>query len=331
MRRRDFIKVIASSAAAWPLAAQAQQPERVWRIGVLLDGDENDPVIQARVAALRAGLQALKLIEGQNYRFEYRWPGAALERVRVSAAELVRAAPDVIVVTGMLAAMSLRKETTAIPIVFVNLADPVGAGLIPSLARTGGNITGFTAYEYATAGKWLDVLKEIAPRIKRAALIFAPPDTNPTGENFYRALVQVAPRLSVELTPIRVRNAADVQAGIDQFAAKPDGGLIAAAEPGAINNRAAIIAAAARHRLPAVYPFRFFVAQGGLAFYGIDLNDQYRRAAAYVHRILKGANPADLPVQAPDKFQFVINLKTAKAQDIEIPPLLLTRADEVIE
>jgi putative ABC transport system substrate-binding protein len=231
----------------------------------------------------------------------------------------------------MSTALTLRKETTTIPIVFVNLADPVGAGLIPSLARTGGNITGFTAYEYATSSKWLEVLKEIAPRIKQAAIIFAPPEINPTGENFYRSLVPVAPRLSVDLTPIRVRNAAETQAGIDAFAAKPDGGLIAAAEPGAINNRAAIIAAAARHRMPAVYPFRFFVADGGLVSYGIDLNDQFRRAAAYVDRILKGANPADLPVQAPDKFQLVINLKTAKAQGIEIPPLMLTLADEVIE
>jgi putative ABC transport system substrate-binding protein len=331
LKRREVITLLGGAAVAWPHAARAQQADRVRRIGVLLDGDEKDPAIQAAVTALRAGLQALKWTEGQNYRFEYRWPGSAPDGVQATVADMVRAAPDVIVVRGMRTALLLRKETTTIPIVFANLADPVGAGLIPSLARTGGNITGFTAYEYATSSKWLEVLKEIAPHVKRAALIFAPTEANPTGENFYRALVPVAPRFSVELTPIRVRNAADTQSGIDAFAAKPDGGLIAAAEPGAINNRAAIIAAAARHRMPAVYPFRFFVADGGLASYGIDLNDQFRRAAAYVDRILKGANPADLPVQAPDKFLLIINLKTAKAQGIEIPPLMLTRADEVIE
>ena len=289
------------------------------------------PEVQSRIAALREGLKALGWTEGRNYQFEYYWPGTNAEQTRTTVADLVRAAPDVIVVGNTLSALTLRKETTAIPIVFVNLADPVGSGLVASLSRTGGNITGFTAFEFATAGKWLEVLKEIAPSVKRAAVVFGRSDISPTGEKFFSALQPVAAELSVELTPIRVRDAGEIHAGIEAFAVKHGIGLVAAAEPGAVQNRAAVIAAAAHHRLPAVYPFRFFVTDGGLASYGVDINDQYRRAASYVDRILKGDKPADLPVQAPDKFELAINLKTAKALGLEVPATLIARADEVIE
>jgi putative ABC transport system substrate-binding protein len=330
MNRRDFITLVVGAAAAWPLAARAQTSGRMRRIG-MQQSRETDAEIQSRIGALRDGLKALGWTEGRDYQFEYRWPGTDPERIRVAAVELVRMAPDVIVVGNTPSALTLRKETTTIPIVFVNLADPVGSGLVASLARPGGNVTGFTAFEFTTAAKWLEVLKEIAPHVKRAALIFGRSEFSPTGEKFYYALEPAAPKLSVELTPVRVRDAADIQAGIDAFAAKPNGGLLAAAEPVALQNRSAIIAAAARHRLPAVYPFRFFVTEGGLASYGVDLNDQYRRAASYVDRLLKGGSPADLPVQAPDKFELVINLQAAKAIGLDVPLHLQQRADEVIE
>ena len=333
MNRRAFMACIGGAAvpALLPRVACAQQTHRMRRIGVLLSGDRNDPEYRSRVEALRNGLSALGWVEGRSYRLEELWPGGEAERMRVAATEMVHMAPDVIVVGHTLFAQSLRKQTTTIPILFVNIADPVGSGLVPSLARTGGNITGFTAFEFTTAGKWLDVLKEIAPGVKRVGLVFGNSEISLTGEKFYSALEQVAPRLSVELTPLRVRGAAEVHKAIDVFASRPDGGLLAAADPGGVSNRTAIVAAASRHRLPAVYPFRFFVSEGGLASYGVDINDQYRRAASYVDRILKGANPADLPVQAPDKFELVINLKTAKALGLEVPPTLVARADEVIE
>jgi putative ABC transport system substrate-binding protein len=323
--------LLGGAVATWPFAASAQQAGHVRRIGVQLSGAESDPEMQARIGALRDGLKALGWIEGGNYQFEYRWPGSDPERIRIASVEMVRAAPDIVVVGHTLSALSLRKESTSIPIVFVNIADPVGSGLIPSLARTGTNITGFTAFEFATAGKWLDVLKEIAPGVRRVGVIFGRREVSVNGEKFYHALERVAPQQSVELTPVRVRNAAEVHDSVDAFASRPDGGLIAAADPGGVLNRGAILAAAARNRLPAVYPFRFFVSDGGLASYGVDLNDEYRRAASYVDRILKGAKAADLPVQAPDKFELVINLKTAKSLGLEIPPTLLARADEVIE
>jgi putative tryptophan/tyrosine transport system substrate-binding protein len=331
MNRRAFLSLAGGAAAAWPLAAQAQPGGRTRRIGVMLSGRETDQEMQSRVGALRNGLKALGWVEGRSYQFEYRWPGSDPEQIRAAATEMARAAPDIIVVGHTLTALALRKETTRIPIVFVNIADPVGSGVVASLARTGGNITGFTAFEFATAGKWLDVLTEIAPGIKRAALLFGTSEISANGERFYHALERVAPKLSVELTPVRVRGPADVHEGIAAFASRPDGGLLAAADPGGVLNRGAIIAAAAHHRLPAVYPFRFFVQEGGLASYGVDLNDEYRRAASYVDRILKGTAPADLPVQAPDKFELIINLKTAKSLGIEVPPTLLARADEVIE
>jgi putative ABC transport system substrate-binding protein len=328
--RRDLAALV-GGAAAWPLAAGAQTGQRMRRIGVLQSGFADNPEIQSRILALRAGLAALGWIEGTNYQFELRGPGADPDRIKAAASELVRIAPDVIVVGTTPGALQLRQETTSIPIVFANLADPVGSGLIASLARTGGNITGFTAFEFATAGKWLELLEEIAPNVRRAAMVFGGPEIGPTGEKFYSAVEPVAATLGVELTPIRIRTAADIAPAIAAFAAKPDGGILAAAEIGAVQNRAPIIAAAARHALPAVYPFRFFVTEGGLASYGVDINDQYRRAASYLDRILRGAKAAELPVQAPDKFALVVNLKTARALGFSVPPLLLARADEVIE
>jgi putative ABC transport system substrate-binding protein len=335
MRRREFITLLGGAAATWPIAARGQQPgDRMRRIAVMLSGNENDPEMQARVGALRQGLATLGWSEGRNYRFEFRWPTSDAERVNVLAAELVALAPDLFVVGSQNGAMALKRQTSTIPIVFANLADPVGGGLVDNLASSGGNITGFTAFEYTTAGKWLELLKEIAPHLTRVAYVFGGTDYGATGEGFYRTMVQAAASLSMELVPIRVSprgTPADVEAAINNFAAKPGGGLIAGADPGGSLNRAMIIGLAAQHRLPAVYPFRYYATAGGLAVYGVDLLDQYRRAASYVDRILKGAKPADLPVQAPDKFELIINLKSAKAQGIEIPPILLTRADEVIE
>ena len=328
--RREFISSLGAATAGWPLATRAQQTNGMRRIGVILSGAEADHEMQARVSALRGGLQALGWAERHNYLFEYRWPGAVPGRVQASAAELVRTKCEVIIAGSLMAAQSLRRDTATVPIVFVNLADPVGAGLIPSLAHTGANITGFTAFEYVTAGKWLEILKEIAPDTTRVAFFFGAPEMGGTGENFYRAAMPVASALSMEITPFRL-HAADSLAGIDEFAAKPGSGLVAAADQGSTVNRTGIIAAAAHHRIPAVYPFRFYVTDGGLACYGIDLNDQYRRAASYVDRILRGENPADLPVQAPVKFELILNLKIAKSLGLNVPPTLLARADEVIE
>jgi putative ABC transport system substrate-binding protein len=330
MRRREFIATL-GGAAAWPVAARAQQGARIRRIGIILSGREVDKEMQARVAALREGLKGLGWIEGRGYQFEFRWPGIDPERIETAAVEMQQTLPDVIVVGHTLTARALRKETTSIPIVFVNIADPVGSGLVASMAHTGANITGFTAFEFVTAGKWLEVLKEIVPSVKRVGLIFGTSEISATGQKFYDALGRAAPQMSVELTPLRVASGDQVHEVVEAFASGPARGLVAAADPGGVLNRGAIIAAAARRRLPAVYPFRFFVEEGGLASYGVDLNDQYRRAAGYVDRILKGAKAADLPVQAPDKFELVINLKTARALGLTVPPLLLARADEVFE
>jgi putative ABC transport system substrate-binding protein len=329
MRRREFIGLL-GSAAAWPIAARAQQGMK--RIGIITAAFHGDTEVLERIAALRKGLQDLGWTEGRNYRLEFRWPGPDTDRIRAQAVELAALVPDVIVAGTIVGALALKQASRTIPIVFTNVADPVGNGLVPSLARPGGNVTGFAAYEDSIAGKWLELLKEIAPRVTRVGYVFgAEEEFGPNGELFHRVLQATAPAFSVELTALRIRSAAEVGPAIDRFAAMPDGGLVAAAESGAMRNRASIIAAAARHRLPTVYPFRFCAVDGGLAVYGVDMIDQYRRAASYVDRIFKGAEPAELPVQAPDKFELIINLKSAEAQGIEIPPLLLTRADEVIE
>jgi putative ABC transport system substrate-binding protein len=324
--RRGFV---AGFGAAWVVPRNLCAQQGMKRIGMVLSGVEADPEMQARAVALRNGLQTLGWTEGRNYRFEFLWPGPGQERTQSVAAEMARLAPDVIVVGTLPAALALRQATRTIPIVFVNLADPVGGGLVESLANTGGNITGFTAYEYFTASKWLELLKEISPTLTRGAFIFG--ENGRSGENFFRAIAQTAPSMGVEIVPVRIRDAETLRSDLDAFAQKPGGGLIAAAEFGATNNRQIIIDAAMRYKLPAVYPFRYYAADGGLAVYGIDIHDQYRRSASYVDRILKGANPATLPVQAPDKFELILNLKTAKAQGIELSPILLNRADEVIE
>jgi putative ABC transport system substrate-binding protein len=330
MRRREFIAFL-GGASTWSLAARAQQANRLRKIGIQLSGAETDHEMQARVGALRNGLQDLGWIEGHNYQFEYRWAANDPELLQRQAVELVALAPDVLIVGTALAIATLRRETSSIPIVFVNVGDPVGGGLVSSLARAGTNITGFTAFEYNSAGKWLELLKEIAPLVARVAFVFGGAEFGPTGENFYRALSAVAPSFAIELKPIRVGTPANIERAIEAFVRTSNDGLVAAADGGATNNRATIIAAAARHRLPAVYPFRYWATDGGLAVYGVDLVYQYRRAASYVDRILRGTNTADLPVQVPDKFELIINLKAAKSIGIKIPPMLLARADEVIE
>jgi len=333
LKRREFITLLGGAAVAWPLVARAQQGERMRRVGLIFIGRESDPQMQARIRALREGLATHGWIEGRHYRFDIRWSAADPEAERSQVTELVALAPDVIVVSAMNAAKAL-KQAGAIPTVFVNLADPVGNGLVSTLKSSGGNITGFTAFEFKTAGKWLELLAEIAPGVKRAAFVFGGADFGSTGEGFYGVIAAAAATHGIELLPIRISagtTAADIEAAVGKFAAEGGGGLIAAADGGANLHRSTVISQAAQHRLPAVYPFRYYAEEGGLAVYGVDLPENYRRAGGYVDRILKGAKPADLPVQAPDKFELIINLRTANALGIVIPPLLLTRADEVIE
>jgi ABC-type uncharacterized transport system substrate-binding protein len=327
--RRELLAALGGGAVSWPLAARAQQSERAKRVGALMYLAEDDPDSPARVAALGRGLRELGWIEGSNVRIDYRWGGGDLDRVRRYAAELVGLAPDVILVSSGSALAALQNATRTVPIVFVNVSDPVGAGYVASLARPGNNTTGFTLFEYSISGKWLELLKEIAPRMTRAAVIRNPSITSGTGQ--FGAIQAVAPSLGVELTPIDARDASGMEHGIAGFTRGSNGGLIVTASPSAVLHRELIIGLAARHRLPAVYPIRLFVTNGGLISYGPDEIDQHRRAASYVDRILKGEKPADLPVQAPTKYELIINLKTAKAVGLEVPATLLARADEVIE
>lgn len=329
MRRREFITVL-GSASAWPLVARGQT-SRVRQIGILMSGREDDAEMRAQVSALQKGLQDLGWTEGRNIHLEFRWAQGDTARTRAYAMQLVGLAPDAIVIGTTPGALALQRATRSIPVVFVNLADPVGTGLVRSLANPGGNLTGFTAFEFSIVGKWLGLLKEIAPRATRVGLIFGGPEVSTVGEHFYGMFEVAAHASSVEPVPIRIRSAADVDPGIDAFAAQPNEGLVAAAEVAAVTYRVPIINAVARHGMPAVYPFRFFVTDGGLAAYGVSLVDEYRRAASYVDRILRGTDPSELPVQAPDKYELILNLKTAKAQGIKISPELLARADEVIE
>jgi putative ABC transport system substrate-binding protein len=331
MRRRDFLGVLGGAAtAAWPLAAGAQQPERVRRIGIFTGLAEADPDSQARVAAVRQALQQLGWTEGRNARYEQRSrSGGNVDLARRNAAELVALAPDVILVAGATNVEALQQATRTIPIVFAGVVDPVGAGYIESLARPGGNTTGFTSFEYGLSAKWVELLKEIAPRVTRVGVVRAHGQS--IGIGLWAAMQGTAPSFGMELRPIQVRDAPEIERGVTTFARGPNGGLIVT--PGGVANEhgGLISALAARHQLPAVYPFRHFVTGGGLMSYGPDLNDQYRRAAGYVDRILKGAKPADLPVQAPTKYELAINLRTAKALGLTVPPALLARADEVTE
>jgi len=328
MRRRQFISLI-GGAAAWPLAARAQQSERMRRIGVLTNLAENDPEGQSRNEAFRQGLHQLGWTDGGNVRIDYRGTLGDAERTRRYAAELVALAPDVILATGSAAAGPLLQATRTVPIVFVNVPDPVGAGFVDGLARPGGNATGFLSSEYGISGKWVELLKQIAPAVIRAAIIRDPAITAGIGQ--FGAIQAVAPSLGVEVSPVNVRDAGEIERAVTAFARASNGGVIVTGSALAGVHRDLIITLAARHKLPAVYYARYFVAAGGLISYGPDFVDQYRQAASYVDRILKGEKPADLPVQAPTKYELVINLKTAKALGIEIPPTLLARADEVIE
>jgi putative ABC transport system substrate-binding protein len=329
MRRRDFIKGIVGSATAWPLAARAQQSERVRRIGVLMARSANDPEGQAFVAAFLQGLQELGWSDGRNAIVDIRWSAGNSADARKYAAELVALAPDVILAHSSTAVAPLVQITRTVPIVFANVADPVGAGYVDSLARPGGNITGFTTYEYSMSGKWLQLLKEVAPGVTRVAVLRDP--SLAAGPGQFAAIQTVAPSLGVELRPVDVRDDGEIERALALFAQSPNSGLIVTGSPQAASRRDLIIGLAARHRLPAVYFSRLWVAAGGLISYGPDFLDPFRRAAGYADRILKGEKPADMPVQASTKFELIINLKTAKALGLTVPQSLLARADEVIE
>jgi putative tryptophan/tyrosine transport system substrate-binding protein len=329
MRRRDFITGFAGSVVAWPLAARAQQPEAMRRIGILVSLAADDRQGQERHATFVQSLRELGWTEGRNVRFETRWAAGNAADMRKYAAELVAFAPDVILAGGGSVVGPLLQATNTVPIVFTGVSDPVGGGLVASLARPGGNATGFTVFEYGMSGKWLELLKEVAPSVKRVAVLRDP--GIPQGIGQFGAVQSLGPSLGVEVSPLNVRDAGEIERDITAFAREPNGGLIVTGSGLAIIHRELIVTLAARYKLPAIYFERFFVTGGGLISYGPDLLDQYRRAAAYVDRILKGEKPADLPVQAPTKYETVINLNAAKALSLTVPPTLLSRADEVIE
>jgi putative tryptophan/tyrosine transport system substrate-binding protein len=331
MKRREFILAFAGSAAAaaWPLAARAQQGERVRRVGVLMPHVQNNSVALARIAALTQELQRLGWNAGRNLAIDVRFAGPFAPGIRKQAAELAASAPDVILANGSVAVGPLLEVTRTVPIVFVIVPDPVGGGFVDNLAHPGGNATGFLQFEYGLSGKWLELLKQIAPAVSRAAIMRDP--TSPTGTGQFGAIQSVAPALGVEVSPMGINDAREIERAIAAFARTPNGGLIVTGSALAQLHRDLIIGLAARHKLPAVYFERFFVTAGGLVSYGPDLVDQFARAATYIDRILKGEKPADLPVQAPTKYETILNLRTAKALGLDVPPSLLARADEVIE
>jgi putative ABC transport system substrate-binding protein len=330
MQRRNFIRLLGGAAVAWPLAARAQQSDRVRRIGVLVAATADDGDYQARIAAFQQGLQQLGWNDGRNVQIDTRWATTKPDDIRRHAAELAALAPDVILAgTGTATVAPLLQATRTVPIVFAVVIDPVGAGFVDSLARPGGNATGFTVFEYGMSGKWLELLKQIAPAVTRAAVLRDP--TIASGIGQFAAVQAVAPSLGVDLSAVDVRDAGEIERAVMAFARSSNDGLIVTASALATRHRDLIIALAARLRLPAVYPYRFFVTIGGLISYGPDFVDQYRQAAGYVDRILKGEKPADLPVQAATKYELAINLKTAKALGLTVPPAVLARAGEVIE
>jgi putative ABC transport system substrate-binding protein len=317
------------AAVAWPLAARAQQPDGMRRIGVLMPGAADDPNGQARIAAFLQGLQQSSWTDGRNVRIDTRWGAGNADDIRKYAAELVALAPDVILTTGASTVGPLLQATRTVPVVFAVVPDPVGAGFVDSLARPGGNATGFINFEYSLSGKWLELLKQIAPGVTRAAIIRDAAISAGTGQ--FGAIQSVAPSLGVEVSPVNMRDAGEIERAVAAFARSANGGLILTGSGLATLHRNLIITLAARHRLPAVYYERLFVTGGGLISYGPEFVGQYRRAAGYVDRILKGEKPADLPVQTPTKYELVINLKTAKALGLTVPDTMLARADEVIE
>ena len=327
MNRRSFITLLGGVAAAWPLAARAQ--ERMRRVGVLINATAEEPEAQSYVAAFQQGMQEFGWSVGRNLRVNLRWGGGDADLTRRYAAELAALSPDVMLAAGGPVVSAMQRASRTVPIVFAQSIDPVGSGIVASLARPGGNVTGFMNFEYGLSGKWSELLKEIAPGTRRVGVMRDP--ANPAGIGQWAIIQAAAAAKGMEVIPLAVVNSSEIERGIAGFARDSDGGLVVPVSAGAIRHREAIIASAARHRLPAVYCYRHFVVAGGLISYGPDLLSQYRRAAGYVDRILKGEKPADLPVQAPTKYEMVINLKTAKALGLDVPPTLLARADEVIE
>lgn len=331
MRRRDVLALLGGAAATWPLAARAQQTDRMRRIGVLMPFAESDAEVRAQIAAFREGLQKLGWTDGGNVQFDYRWAAGGIGQVRAFAKELVELRPDVIVGRATPVIAALLQETRTIPIVFLSVSDPVGDGFVASLAHPGGNVTGFTNVESSLGGKWLELLREIAPRVSRIAVIFDPKRA-PGGGSYYLRLVEDAAKsIAMKRIANPVHDAAEIERAIDAFAREPNSGLVVLPDITTVTHRELIVSMAARHRLPAVYGFSFFATIGGLISYGVDLVDLFRRGAFYVDRILWGAKPSELPVQQPIKFELTINRKTATALGLTIPHSILLRADQVIE
>jgi putative ABC transport system substrate-binding protein len=330
MRRRRFITLLGGAAVTWPVTVRAQQPERMWRVGVLMAPAENDPDARSGIAAFRQGLHELGWNEGRNLRIDYRWGGGDVDLIRAFAKELIELSPDVVVGHSTPSVVALRQETHSIPIVFLTVTDPLGQGLVASLAHPGGNITGFAVFEFSLGTKWVETLKQIAPSLKRVATIFNP-EMAPYYPQYLRSIEKAASALAVELIVVEVRDDPEIERAISTLGREPGGGLIVFPDTFNAVHRRTIIALVERYRLPAIYYFRFFAKDGGLMSYGPDEIDLFRRTATYVDRILKGAKPGDLPVQHPTKFELVINLKTAKALVFDVPPGLLATADEVIE
>ena len=329
MRRREFITLLGSGAMAWPLTARAQQPEQMRRIGVLTNRAADDPDGQARLAAFKQKLQQLGWTDGGNMRIDTRWGEDDVERARRYATELLALGPDVILASGTLSVAPLQRSSRTLPIVFVGVVDPVGGGIVDNLARPGGNATGFLVFEYSLSGKWLDLLRQVAPSVTRVAVL-RDPDI-PSGTAMFGVIQSAAQSVGLEVSPIGMRDSGEIERAVADFARSANGGLIVTTGASVSVHRDLIVTLAAKHKLPAVYAYRFMVAAGGLMSYSPDQVDEYRRAAVYVDRILKGEKPADLPVQAPTKYELVINLKTAKALGLSVPQSLLSRADEVIE
>jgi putative ABC transport system substrate-binding protein len=328
VKRREFITLLGGTGV-WPLAARAQQPDRVRRVGFLISTAETDQEARAWITAFERRFAELGWVDGRNVRIEYRFGEGNATRMPQLAQELLELRPDAVLAATFSAATAMRQQTLSIPIVFVMVADAVSAGFVTNLARPEGNITGITNFEFSIGGKWLQVIKECAPAVSSVAVIFDP--ANPTWAPYLRTVEAAAPTFGMQLTPVGVTNAADIDRDITAFSRKPNGAIVVIPAPVTVLHRDKIIAMAAQHRLPAVYPYRFYALSGGLVSYGVDLLESYRRAASYVDRILKGAKPADLPVELPTKFELVINLKTAKALGITVPPTLLATASEVIE